>query len=60
MSWMLSREPSIAASWAMAPEAGSRAEALGISGCTGSGAGDWSIRMEEGLRFEVEEDGALE
>jgi hypothetical protein len=33
---------------------------LRISGCTESGASDWSIGTEEELRFEVGEDGALE
>jgi hypothetical protein len=54
------RELSTAVSRAMVPEAGSGAEALGISGCTATGAGGWSIGTEEGLRFEVGEDGALE
>jgi hypothetical protein len=44
----------------MAPEASSGAEALEILGCIVAGAGDWSIRMEEGSGFEVGEDGALE
>jgi hypothetical protein len=59
-SWMLLREPLTAASQAMAPEAGSGAKVLGISGCAESGASGWSIGTEEGSRFEVREDGALE
>jgi hypothetical protein len=54
------REPSTAASWAMVSEARSRVCTLGISGCTATGVGGWSIGMEEGLRFEVGEDRALE
>jgi hypothetical protein len=53
------RKPLTAISLFMASEAGSRAEALGISGCMVLGAGSWSIGTE-GLRFEVGEDGALE
>jgi hypothetical protein len=44
----------------MVPEARSGAEVLEISGCAVVGAGNWSIGMEEGSRFEVGEDGALE
>jgi hypothetical protein len=47
-------------SWAMMPEAGSKVEALRISACAVVGAGNWFIRMEEGLRFEVGEDRELE
>jgi hypothetical protein len=44
----------------MVSEPGSRAEVLRILGCAAPGASSWSIGMEEGLRFEVGEDGALE
>jgi hypothetical protein len=48
------------ASLFMLSEAGSEAEALETSGCAVPEAGSWSIGTEEGLRFEVGEDGALE
>jgi hypothetical protein len=44
----------------MASEARSRVKMPRTLGCTALGAGGWAIGTEEGLRFEVGEDGALE